>query len=136
MLFIYIFMVALAAFALVLTSWRMRRAHLIKKKGIYTDAIVTGIHTFRVRGTAMDILTLEYKERATGRSYNAKATVGHQQYRTGQAMTVAYLPDKPARYAIGHKNVYWPVLIFCIVLFLFVLFAVYKINEAVKAGQM
>lgn len=51
-------------------------------------------------------------------------------------MAVVYLPDRPAKYAIDAKNAYWAVLIFCIILFLFAVFAVYKINEMVQSGQM
>jgi hypothetical protein len=109
----------------------------IKKKGVHTNSVITNINTLRTRpGGAIDILTLEYKDRVTGRSYNGKATVIHQKYKTGDFMPVIYLPDKPAKYAIDTKKAYWVVLIFCIILFLFVLFAVYKINEMAESGQM
>lgn len=100
------------------------------------NAVVREIKTLRTGRSTLDFLILEYKERATGRLYNAKATVAHQKFRTGDSLPVAYLPDKPSKYAMGGKNAYWVVLIFCIALFLFVLFAVYKINEMVNAGSM
>jgi Protein of unknown function (DUF3592) len=137
MLLLYIGIIALAAFPLILTIWRMKRASAIKKKGVYTNGVITHISTMRTgRGAALDILTIEYKDRTTGQPYNARATVTHQQYKIGDVMSVVYLPDKPAKYAIDTKKAYWAVLIFCIILFLFVLFAVYKINEMVESGQM
>jgi Protein of unknown function (DUF3592) len=137
MLLLYIGLIALAAFPLVLTIWRMQVAAKIKKKGVYTNGVITHISTIRTRpGGAIDILTLEYKDRVTGQPYNGRATVTHQKYKTGDTMPVIYLPDKPSKYAIDTKKAYWAVLIFCIILFLFVLFAVYKINEMVESGQM
>jgi hypothetical protein len=130
MAFLYVVLIVLAAFPLVLTIWRMRVAATIQKKGIHTNAIVIHIHSLRTRpGGMIDILTLEYKDRVTGQSFKGKATVTHQQYKTGGMMPVVYLPDKPSTYAIDTKKAYWVVLIFCILFFLFVIFAVYKINE-------
>ncbi|MEP7375002.1 MAG: DUF3592 domain-containing protein [Chitinophagaceae bacterium] len=137
MITIYILLIALAAFPLVLTIWRMRVAATIKKNGVRTNAVIKNINTIRTgKGGAMDILTLEYTDSATNHPYKGKATVTHQKYKIGDAMPVMYLPDKPSKYAIDTNKAYWAVLIFCIVLFLFVVFAVYKINEMVQSGQM
>ena len=135
MIWIYIFMIAIAALPLLLTINRIRRAINIKKNGVHVDAIVRDIRVSRTGRNTMDILTLEYKERTTGRSFQGRATVTHQQFNIGDRLPVAYLPDKPSKYAVGN-TAYWFILIFCILLFLFVLFAVYKIDEMVKAGNM
>lgn len=135
MIWIYIFMIALAAFPLILTIVRMRRTVHIKKNGIHVNAIVRDIKTIRTSKSSMDILAMEYKERATGRSFNAKATVTQGQYKIGDSLPIAYLPGNPAKYAV-EKTAYWFILIFCIILFMFILFAVYKIDEMVKAGNM
>lgn len=130
-------MILLAAFPLMLTIWRMRRSDLVKKKGIHTDAIVTKVSTVRFPHSRMDILTLEYKDRATGQPYQGRATVTHMNNKSGDRITVAYLPDKPSKYMVADtKKGYTVILIFCILLFIFVLFAVYKINEMVQTGQM
>jgi hypothetical protein len=137
MILLYILLIVLAAFPLLLTAQRMRRAATIKKNGVHSNAVVKEIRTVRPgKGGAMDILILEYKDRVTGHSYNAKATVAHQKFKIGDNLPIAYLPDKPSKYAVDVKNAFWAVLIFSIVLFLFVLFAVYKINEMVKSGSM
>lgn len=137
MIWIYIFLIALAAFPLFLTIRRMRVAVKIKKNGIHTNGVITRINTIRTgRGGAMDILTLEYKDAATGQPHNGRATVTPYKYKVGDSMPVVYLPDRPSKYAIDAKNAYWGVLIFCIILFLFAVFATYKINEMVQSGQM
>jgi Protein of unknown function (DUF3592) len=137
MLLFYIGLIALAAFPLVLIIWKMRVAAKIKKNGVYTDGVITNIVTIRTgRGGSMDMLTLEYKDRATGKPYKAKATVTPYKYKIGNTIPVVYLPDKPAKYTIDTKGAYWGILIFCIILFLFVIFAVYKINEMAQSGQM
>ncbi len=134
---IYIALILLAAFPIVLTIQRMRVAAGIKKNGVYTDGVIKSIRTIRmVRGGAMDILTIEYKDRATGQPYKAKATVTPFKYNIGDTMEIVYLPGKPSKYAIDTKGAYWGVLIFCSILLLFVLFAIYKIDGMVKSGQM
>lgn len=129
-------MIVLAAFPLALTIWRMRVASTIKKNGVPATAIVTRINTIRTgKGGSMDILTLEYRDHATNQVHKGKATVSTGKYKTGDAMPVVYLRDKPSKYAINTNKAYWAVLIFCIILFLFVVFAVYKLNEMVESGQ-
>ncbi len=76
MIAIYIFLILLAAFPVILTIWRMQKAATIKKNGVHTDSVVTHISTIRtMRGGATDILTLEYKDRATGQPYIESASV-------------------------------------------------------------
>jgi hypothetical protein len=135
MIWLYIFLIVLAAFPLFLTIYRMRSTAYIKKNGMHVNATVKQIKTLRGKNT-VDLLLLEYKERATGRVYDAKATVSHQKYNIGDTLPVAYLPDKPSKYAIALKNAYWALLIFCIALFLFIIFAVYKLNEMTTVGSM
>lgn len=136
MLIIFILLIVLAAFPLVLTIWRMRVAATIKKNGVPATAIATQINTIRTsKGGSIDILTLEYRDHITNQSHKGRATVSPRKYKIGDAMPVVYLPDKPSKYAIDTKKAYWAVLIFCIILFLFVLFAVYKINEMMQSGQ-
>lgn len=137
MLILYILLIALGAFPLILTIWRMRAAATIKKAGVATNEVITHINTIRTgKAGAMDILTLEYKDRLTNHPYNGGATVTHQKYKPGDIMPVIYLPDNPSKYAVDLKTAYWVVLIFCILLFLFIVFALYKINEMVQSGQM
>ncbi len=137
MLLLFILLIALAAFPLILTIWRMINSKKIKRDGIYTDAVIKDIKRFRApKGGSVDLLIMEYKDRATGIAYKAKATVTPMKHSIGDRMTVAYLPNKPSKYAIDTKGAYWFILIFCIMLFLFVIFAVYKINEMTKTSNI
>ena len=129
MIWLYIALILLSAFPLVLTIWRMRRHNYVKKNGTHVSGRVADIRTFRSsRGGAVDILTVEYKDRATGRPYHGRATVSMGKYQIGDPIPVAYLPGNPSKYAITLKSGYWVILIFCIVLFAFVIFVIYKLS--------
>lgn len=132
MIYIYIAMILLAAFPLLLTIWRMRRTARIKKMGIHCNGTITAIRSIRIKNTYIDSLTIEYRDRQTGQPYLAKATSGRGKYKRGDSMGIAYLPDKPSQYALTDtKGGYTFMLVFCIIIFLFVIFAVYKIDEMV-----
>ena len=69
--------------------------------------------------------------------YPGKATTQAGKFRVGDTIGVVYLPANPAKYAIADtRGGFTAMLIFCIILFLFVLFAVYKINGMVQRGEM
>jgi len=134
MIFVYIFIIGLPAFLIFLTIKKMRKAKNIQQHGITTDAFILNVTTRRMNKTSMDILTLEYTDTA-GRRHPAKATVTAGKYRTGQRMPIKYLRENPTQYAFGDSSGYWFVLIFCILLFGFMIFASYKINEMVQSGN-
>lgn len=128
MIFVYILITGLPAFLIFIIVKKMKKVNGIKKNGIITDAFITHINTQRMGKTTVDVLTLEYKD-AAGRLHPAKATLQVGKYRAGQRIPIKYLPQNPAQYAFDNVSGYWFILIFCILLFLFALFAVYKINE-------
>jgi len=134
MIFVYIFIIGMPAFLILFIIKKMRVAKHIQQSGIATDAFITNVSTRRINKTTLDILTLEYTDTA-GRRYPAKATVTVGKYRTGQRMPVKYLRENPARYAFDNGKGYWAVLIFCILLLLFTIFASYKINEMLQSGN-
>ncbi|MBL7702412.1 MAG: hypothetical protein JNM14_09185 [Ferruginibacter sp.] len=107
----------------------MKKANSIKKHGILTDAFITHIVTRRFHKTNMDVLTMQYKD-AAGRTHPATATIQVGKYRVGQRIPIKYLPQNPAQYAFGNVSSYRIILVFCILLFLFAVFASYKIYEA------
>lgn len=136
MLIIYILLILLAAFPMLLTIWRMRNAAYIKKNGVLTDATVAKITTLRTRRGIVDFITLQYTDKATGQLYDGKATISHQKVKEGDLMPLMYLPNKPSKYAIDTKKGYTILLVFSILIFLFIVFAVYKIQEMVATGQL
>jgi hypothetical protein len=136
MIFIYIGLILIAALPGAMVIWRMRKVNNIKKNGIATDAFVTNIITRRFSRSSMDMITLEFRDRATGRTYNSRATTTVGKHKIGDRMTIYYLPNDPSKNSPTGGRTYIPVLIFCIILFLFIVFAVYKIDEEVRVGSM
>lgn len=137
MLLLYIAMIVLGAFPLIYIIYKMRQAAKINKEGIHTNGTIKHIQTVRApKGATVDKLTIEYIDRATGKAYYAKATVSHRKYKYKDQISIAYLPDKPHKYAIDTKGGHLFLLIFFILIFLFVIFAVYKISGMVKTMQI
>ena len=112
----------------------MRKVRSIQRDGVATDAVITDVRTVRFSKGSVDILKLEYTD-ARGRRFPAKATVGVGEYGIGQSLQVKYLLNNPGEYSFDNRKTYWAILIFLILLFLFSIFAVYKVNELVKAGN-
>lgn len=131
MIYLFIAMILLSAFPLALTIWRIRKTAFIKKNGTHINGTVTGIRTIRFKNTHLDMVYFEYQDRLTGRSYPGKLTSGVGKYHSGDRVPMAYLPSKPASYAVDTKGGYTAMLIFTILVFAFVIFAVYKLNQMV-----
>lgn len=137
MILFYILLILLSAFPLGLTIWRMRRDIHIRKTGIHTSGYITSIRTVRLKSSLTDVIYIEYKDRATGQTYTGKTSSKEGKYKRSDKLGVAYLPSNPARYAITETGSgYTAMLIFCLIFFLFVLFAVYKIDEMVRSGHL
>ena len=134
MIFIYIFIIGIPAVVIFFIIKKILKAKKIKQLGVKTEAIITNVHITRFGKGSMDILTLEYKD-AAGRYYPAKATVAVGKYKTGDHMEISYIPQNPTQYAFDDVKGYWGILIFCILLLLFAIFASYKISELVQAGN-
>lgn len=128
MLFAYLFIIGIPCFLIFFIIKKLLKVKSIQRDGIHTDATITHIRSLRINRGCMDLLTLEYKDRL-GRYYPAKASVTAGKYRIGERMPVSYLPQKPTHYAFNNGNTYWGILIFCIILLLFALFASYEINK-------
>jgi hypothetical protein len=134
MIFAYIFIIGTPAMLIFFIIKKMRRLRYIMQRGVISSALITHVYTQRFSRGSMDVLTLEYTD-AAGRRYPAKATVPMGQYRAGERMRISYLAQDPAKYAFDKGQGYWFVLVFCILLLLFMIFASYKINEMVQAGN-
>lgn len=134
MILVYILIIGLPAFLIFIILKKMKKAKNINELGITTDAFITNISTRRMGKTTVDILTLEYKD-AAGRRHPAKATIQVGKYRVGQRIPIKYLPQNPSHYAFGNVSGYWFILIFCILLLLFTIFAAYKIHEELQGSN-
>ena len=136
MTMLYILMILIAMLPLWKTVRFIQLEERIRKKGISTTGIVTHIHTIRhQRGAATDRVHTRYSSSIPGRHHDANFVTKYNRYRIGQEIPVKYIPEQPDKIVVDQRRGYWPMLIFSTVLLLFVFFAVYKINEMVKADD-
>ena len=135
MLVLYILLPVIGALPLIITIFKMRRAQRIIKNGITTEAVVVQVNSLgtTIRNKA-DILVLQYLVKATNQIYQGKASATREQYKVGDKLTITYSKFPPYEMTVKGTNVYIPILVFTILIFLFVLFAMIKIEELIPEG--
>jgi len=112
------------------------RARTIKQRGIKTQVVITHITLINFSKGASDNLTLEYND-STGIRHRAQATTVPGQYKPGDTTPLRYLDNKPSYYTIdGMEQGQWVILVFCILLLAFSIFASYKIDEMVQSSNL
>jgi hypothetical protein len=117
------------------TIKKIIKARTIKKHGIKTNAVITHITLIKFSKGSSDNLTLEYKDSA-GTRHVAKATTLPGQYKPGDMMPLKYLHNKPSHYTIeGMQQGQWVILVFCILLLVFTIFASYKLNQMTESSN-
>ena len=128
-----VIIVIIGAFPLFKTILYIRLEEKIRKSGISTTGIVTAIHTTRnYKGPTTDRVHTRYNSNISGQYHEANFVTAHKKYRVGQSVPVKYLPEKPGKIVVAEKRGYWPMLIFSMLLFVFIVFAGYKIYEMLK----
>lgn len=133
MIILYIVIILIGAFPLFKTIRYILLEEKIRKTGISTMGVVIHVHTTRYpKGPAIDRVHTRYSSNITGHYHEANFTATYNKYRVGQSIPVKYLPQSPDKIVVAEKRGYWPMLIFTVLLFLFVVFAVYKINEMMR----
>ena len=136
MIFVYIFIISLPAVLVFFTLKKIIRARTVKQHGIKTQAVITHISLIKFSKGASDSLTLEYKD-STDTRHLAKVTTVPGQYKPGDSMPLRYLNNKPSHYTIdGMEQGQWAILIFCMLLLAFTIFASYKIDEMVQSSNL
>jgi hypothetical protein len=134
MIFFYIFIIGVPTVLVLFFTQKILRIRAIEKHGVKTSALIIQIRLFKFSKGSTDSLTLEYSD-STGTRYKAKATAAPGQYRQGDTMALKYLSNKPSAYVIdGMLQGQWFLLIFCILLLAFAIFASYKVNSMVQGG--
>ncbi len=134
MTILYIIIILIAAIPLWKTIRFVLLEEKIRKEGISTSGVVTHIHTTRMRrGPTTDRVHTRYSSIIAGQYHEANFVTTHKKYHIGQTVPVKYLPEKPDKIVVAQKRGYWIMLIFSILILLFMFFAVYKIDEMVKA---
>lgn len=134
MIFFYIFIIAAPALLIFFIIKKMSKARHIMQHGVVTTALITHVYRQRFHRGKMDVLTLEYTD-SRGRQYPAKASVAPDEYKVGDRMRISYLAQNPAKYAFDNGKGYWFLLVFCILLLLFAVFASYKIHEMMQGSN-
>lgn len=135
MIFVYLFITGVPAILIFFTIKKIIRARTIAQRGVKTHAVITHITVVNFSRNSSDSLTLEYSD-STGARHAAKATTIAGQYRPGDTMLLKYLDNKPSHYTIdGMEQGQWVILIVGILLLAFTIYASYKIDELVQAGN-
>ena len=137
MLIIYILLLLLAAFPLWKTVRYIIKEKRIRQHGIKTLGLVTHIHTTAMRrGPTVDQVHIEFASIIHGHFHKSSITAKHKKFKQGETVPVMYLPEEPSKIVVYGKEGHWPMLIFAILIFLFVIFAIYKIDDMVKSGRL
>ncbi len=137
MIILYILLIMLSAFPLWKTVRYIIKEKRIKQHGINASGVVTHIHTTAMRrGPTVDQVHIEYGSIIQGHFHKSSITAKHKKYKHGETVPVMYLPDEPSKIVVDGRQGYWQMLIFSILIFLFVIFAVYKIDEMVNKGNI
>ncbi|WP_298712757.1 DUF3592 domain-containing protein [Chitinophaga sp.] len=135
MYFVLLFMVLFSAVPLAVTIFRWMKLRAIKRRGVKAEGRVIGKFTRAVKwGRAIDKLHIEYRDWAPGQSFRAEAFAPLGKFEVGDTVTVYYLPARPGKIVLAGGLGYGPMLLFFTGLFLFVLFAVYKLDEMIRTG--
>jgi hypothetical protein len=133
--FLYLLLILLGCLPLFIILKRIHSYRTLKNHGVLTDATVSHIHTQRTyRGLPYDRLTLVYTRLATGKPAVGQVGTVHNKYKVGDRVSIAYKPNKPEIIIPQDVGGFAPALGFALILFLFVLFATYKIREMVVEG--
>ena len=113
----------------------MLRAQRVLKNGITAEGVVIQVISLgtTIRNKA-DILVLQYLVKATNQIYQGKATATRDKYKVGDKLIITYSKKPPYEMTVKGANVYIPILIFTVVIFLFIIFAMFKIEELIPEG--
>lgn len=135
MIILYILLIVLGIYPLWKTIRFILLEEKIRKEGISTTGVVTHIHTTRrFKGPTTDQVFVSYSCIKSGQGHKSEFVTNHNKYRSGQSIPLKYLPEKTDKIIVAPKRGYWGMLIFSILIFFFVLFAVYKIDEMLKVN--
>ncbi|WP_341837910.1 DUF3592 domain-containing protein [Chitinophaga pollutisoli] len=133
MIILYLLIIIISAIPLWITIRYVWLEERIRRHGNATTGTVTYVQTNRYpRGPATDRVYVRYDSRISGQYHTAFFVSKHGKYRSGQAVPVKYLHEKPDKIVVEKERGYWIMLVFTILLMLFVFFAVYKIDEMIK----
>ena len=79
----------------------------------------------------MTILILEYAAGPRMEIFKGKATASYGQFKLGDKLPILYSPDNPSKMTLKDQKGHYFLLVFTMLLFLFVIFATFKIVEMI-----
>lgn len=136
MIILYIIIILLGGLPFGRTIRFVLLEEKIRKSGIATSGVVTHIHVVRhYKGPVTDTVHVRYNSIIPGQYHEANFVTTQSRYQVGQTVPVKYIPEQPDKIVVASARGYWPMLIFTTLLFLFVFFAVYKMDEMVKGNS-
>ncbi|WP_114790515.1 hypothetical protein U0035_18925 [Niabella yanshanensis] len=107
-----------------------------KEIGIAASGLVINIHPVgHYKGPTTDRVHVRYNSIIPGRCHETNFLTTYGRYRIGQTVPVKYIPEQPDKIVVALTRGCWLLLNFTTLLFLFVLFAIYKIDEMVKGNS-
>ena len=135
MLVLYILLPLIGALPFIIVIFKMRRAQRIIKNGITTEAeVVQVIGWGTTIRNKVDTLILNYMVEATNQIYQGQATASREAYKVGDKLTITYSNKPPYEMTVKGSKVFIPILVFTILIFLFVIFAMFQIEELIPEG--
>jgi hypothetical protein len=120
---------------LAIILYKRRMVHKILTTGIETKATIFEIRsiTFRARH---DVVHYSFVTQDSNQPWTGTLTTAIGKYKKGDVLDIYYLADKPQRNTMKGAWASNGILVFGIVIALFILFAVYKLNEMLRNGEM
>ncbi len=133
MIYIVIFIACFGALPLVVFLVKRKRYRSILANGVRTEAQIMEVRNVSTyRGPNYDRVYFAYLPKDSASYFSGLHLTSFDEYKVGDKLEIYYLPDKPAKYAIPGSKGEKAMLIFLIAIFLFSVFAAYKIWEMTK----
>ena len=137
MIFLYFLLIAAGALPLVAFLVRRKNYVFILANGTKTTARVTEVRTIHFqRGPAYDVVYFAYLPAGSGTYETGQHKFKTGTYKRNDWIDIFYLPGRPGKYAIPGSKGELPMLIFMVSIFLFVIYACYKIHEMVGDSKI
>lgn len=133
MILLYILLILIGSIPLWKTIRFILLEEKIRREGISTTGIVTDIRTKKFhKGPTTCRIHIRYNSNIPGQYHEASFVTSPHKYKREQSISLKYLPEKPDKIIVAAKRGYWSMLVFSMLIVLFVLFAVYKIDGMLK----
>lgn len=135
MILLYLLLILLGSFPLVITLLRIRKYRSLQKNGPKVLATVTQLSTHRsLKGLLHDLLTLAYLHPKSGLTTTGHTQTVYNKYKIGDQVSIVVEPNKTKVIIPGDVRGFYPALGFSILVFLFMVFATFKVKELFEMG--